>query len=274
MSASASASPSAARQQSRRRALDRRNELEQRLVSRPEEPCTRSLTSSWSDGGTGSCAWRSAGSRSAARANSSANIGLPREAAWTAATFERGGGRRTVDARAAGGVRIPSGPTVSSANAPGWNASASPSGSGSSASPLKVARTPIGSSPMRRTANESTRADAGSSHWTSSIASSNGASVARARKAATSARGKVSRSGRASEPGSVPRAAARAWRCGSTSSSAISAKTGSRRSETAPSGIGISASAHRDTSTRMPSRSAAATLRATGSSCRCRARRG
>ena len=132
-------------------------------------------------------------------------------------------------------------------------------GLGVSASPLKVARTPIGSSPIRRTANERTRADAGSSHWTSSIASSNGASAARARKAATSPRGKVSRSGRAPGPVSVPSAAARARRWGSTSSSEISANTGSRRSETAPSEIGISASAHLDTSTRLPSRSAAAT---------------
>ena len=78
-------------QRGRRRALDRRHELEQRSRF-GRKRLTRSPTNSSSDDGTGSCARRSAGSRSAA-VNSSANIGLPREAVWTADTVERG--RRT-----------------------------------------------------------------------------------------------------------------------------------------------------------------------------------
>ena len=129
---------------------------------------SRSPTRCSSESGTGSgCAGSSgAAPASSARASSSAKKGLPPDASCSRSRIGRGNLSPSRSRRRPWIAPTLSGPTDSRSTAPG-----SAGSSAAGASPRRARRILIGSRSSRRSANESAFADAGSSHWTSSIAS-------------------------------------------------------------------------------------------------------
>ncbi len=104
-----------------------------------------------------------------ARAISSARNGFPPDASASRASAGRGGAEPTRSRIRWCRAASESGRGTSRSRRSSGNARPRPSGAGSSGSPRRVRRRPTRAG-SRRAANESAPADAGSSHWTSSIA--------------------------------------------------------------------------------------------------------
>ena len=127
----------------------------------------------------------------------------------------------------------PSGPTSTCTDRAGGRQRATSSRSTLSTPVLRANRTPTRSLRNRRTANASAPADAGSSHWTSSIARSSGRVSASPRSAFSRAMPTACGSG--GGPSSSPRTSAResARFCPSGRGASASSSTGWRRSPSA-----------------------------------------
>ena len=186
-------------------------------------------------------------SASSDRASSIAKNGLPPETSWTRRSVARGNDvprDRTTTSCIASASSAPIATCSTSTSA-----RPSPSGGSASGADRWARRIPRGVSLTRRNANASARADAPSSHWTSSIARSVGprwaTSLSTDRNAAPTARS----SGGAPSASSRSSAMRSAFSCGAGSPRATSSRTSATMSASPVKARPASASTGRVTST-------------------------